>query len=615
MAALPNEAYSGSLLVEVAGSPLPVDMAARLTRAYVDDSRNLPDAFVLRFRDPDRAVLAKTGLAIGVEVKLSVSTSDPGGPERLMTGEVTALSQEIDRTGGVTEVRGLDHAHRLFRGRRVAAYADMDLATVVRRVTERAGLKVGKIEQVPGFGGRPDTQISQDNVSDWVFLSRLADQVGAEIAVIDGALNFVMPQPPSDAPTTKAKATADPLVLEANRNLVTLRAGVTAAEQVPEVSVRGWDYQRKQAVNATALPTMAGYEVSAVDPAALGKKFGAPPLACVDVPYREQPEAQTAAKALAAHIGGGCAEVEGVAKGNPKLRAGTAVALVNVGPPFEGRYTLTSTRHLFTDTDGYTTAFTISSRQERSFYGLASGGRSTGRGGGAGLVPAIVSDVRDPAKLGRVRLTFPWLADDFTSGWARTVQPGAGKDRGALVLPEVGDEVLVGFEHGHFDAPYVLGGLHNGSDPPPKTPFELVDGNSGAIAGRVFVSRTGHRVELAEAAGGADGIRLVTGDDKFLLQLDKAGTQIVVRSDGTVTIEGSNGVTVDAGTGPLELSGKGVTIKSMTDVTVEAKTGLTLKANAEATLDAAKVTVNAKASAQLTSSGEAVVRGAIVRIN
>lgn len=609
-----NEMYSGSLLVEVAGSPLAVDMATRLTRAYVDDSRNLPDAFVLRFRDPDRAVLAKTGLAIGVEVKLSVRTSDPGGPERLMTGEVTALSHEIDRTGGITEVRGLDHAHRLFRGRRVAGYAEMDLATVVRRVTERAGLKVGTIDQVSGFGGRPHTQISQDNVSDWAFLSRLADQVGAEIAVIDGALNFVMPQAPSDAPSTKAKATADPLVLEANRNLVALRAGVTAAEQVPEVCVKGWDYQRKQAVNATAPPTMAGYEVSTVDPAALGKKFGAPPLACVGVPYREQPEAQTAAEALAAHVGGGCAEVEGVAKGNPKLRAGTAVALVNVGPPFEGRYTLTSTRHLFTDTDGYTTAFTISSRQERSFYGLASGGRRAGRGGG-GLVPAIVSDVRDPAKLGRVRLTFPWLADDFTSGWARTVQPGAGKDRGALVLPEVGDEVLVGFEHGHFDAPYVLGGLHNGTDTPPKTPFELVDGNSGAIAGRVFVSRTGHRVELAETAGGADGIRLATGDAKYVLQLDKQGTQIVVRSDGTVTIKGSKGVTVDAGTGPLELSGKNVTIKSMTDVSVEAKTGLTLKANAEASLDAAKVTVNAKASAQLTSSGEAVVRGAIVRIN
>ena len=44
--------------------------------------------------------------------------------------------------------------------------------------------------------------------------------------------------------------------------------------------------------------------------------------------------------------------------------------------------------------------------------------------------------------------TFPWLSDDYVSDWARTVQPGAGKDRGAMVLPEVGDEVLVAFEQG-----------------------------------------------------------------------------------------------------------------------------------------------------------------------
>ena len=65
----------------------------------------------------------------------------------------------------------------------------------------------------------------------------------------------------------------------------------------------------------------------------------------------------------------------------------------------------------------------------------------------------LVSDNRDPENLGRVRVTFPWLYDDFVSGWARTVQPGAGKDRGALIVPEVGDEVLVAFEHGSFQQP------------------------------------------------------------------------------------------------------------------------------------------------------------------
>ena len=58
-----------------------------------------------------------------------------------------------------------------------------------------------------------------------------------------------------------------------------------------------------------------------------------------------------------------------------------------------------------------------------------------------------MSDVNDPEEQGRVKLTLPWLSDTYVSAWARTVQPGAGKDRGAMVVPEVGDEVLVTFEH------------------------------------------------------------------------------------------------------------------------------------------------------------------------
>ena len=78
-----------------------------------------------------------------------------------------------------------------------------------------------------------------------------------------------------------------------------------------------------------------------------------------------------------------------------------------------------------------------------------------------------------------MRLRFPWLDDTYVSGWARTVQAGAGKDRGALVLPEVGDEVLVVFEQGDFRRPYVLGGLYNGMDQPSPQGIPAVDGGKG----------------------------------------------------------------------------------------------------------------------------------------
>ncbi|MGH3753836.1 MAG: VgrG-related protein [Pseudonocardiaceae bacterium] len=592
-----NQSFSNTLLVEVSGAPLPPELAVLMTYAYVDDSRVLPDMFVLRFRDPGRTVLDKTGLQVGTPVRLRVQTSDSPSPELLISGEVTALSVDVDSTGTVTEVRGYDQSHRLFRGRQVAAYANMGVGEVVRKVATRAGLPVGTVDSL---GSPPaDSEITQDNLTDWEFLQRLADATGAELAVADGKLSFRKPTKPA-APDTTARARQNPLVLEAGQNLMSVRATVSSAEQVKQVEVRGWDYLTKQAVTATAPAETTSAELPGVTPGALAGSFGNGTFRATDVPYRTHGDAQAAAKALAAQIAGAFAEIEGVAKGNPKLRAGSSVSLSAVGKPFEGKYTLTSTRHLFSEEAGYSTAFTVSGRQERSLYGLTHGGhQGNGRDTASGLVTAIVTDARDPRKLGRVKLTFPWLADDYASGWARTVQVGAGQNRGAMILPEVGDEVLVGFEQGDFDSPYVLGGLYNGADVPASGSYELIDANSGQINGRRLVSRTGHRLELAETPGAANGVRLVTGDGKNSLELDSKGTKVTLHSDGTVLIEAKRGMTIDAGTGPLELKG----------------TSVSIKATAAASLEGATVSVKGQASAELKAAGPVTVQGAIVKIN
>ena len=62
-----------------------------------------------------------------------------------------------------------------------------------------------------------------------------------------------------------------------------------------------------------------------------------------------------------------------------------------------------------------------------------------------------------------------------------------------MFLPEVGDEVLVGFDHGDVDQPYVLGGLYNGVDKPPLQD-DLIDGSDGKVNQRGFVSRLGHQL-------------------------------------------------------------------------------------------------------------------------
>jgi phage protein D len=570
---VPAQDFTNQLLVEIDGRPLPDDVRALLVRSVVDDSRTMPDLFVLRFRDTGNVVLSKAGIHIGSAVRLSVATNEVRTPAPLLVGEVTALEKQLDGTGTFTVVRGLDRAHRLTRGRRVVGFHEVTVSDVATKIARGAGLQIGQVDATRTV----HRQLSQGNLSDWDFLSGLAADVGAEVAVQDGKLEFRRPTPAGQAPARNA-ATEDALVLELGRNLLRLRVVVTSAEQVPEVEVRGWDVTAKRSIVGTAQTATRSAEIG-TSPRDLAQQFGAPRLVA-GTTYLEQGEVEDAAAALAEQVGGGFAELEGVMRGNPAVRAGTAVTLSGAGDPFDGKYAVTASRHVFEPDTGYTTWLTVSGTQDRSLWGVVDGGarRPDAGAGGSGVVIAQVSDNKDPDHLGRVRLAFPWLSDDFVSDWARTVQPGAGSGRGALVVPEVGDEVLVAFEQGSFQRPYVIGGLYNGADKPDPGDVDVIDGNSGSVDRRAFVSRTGHRLEMIETASGAQGIVLATGDGKLKLGLDQRQTEITLHSDGAVTIDARGDVTVKTATGSLHLEGQDVQIKGHTGVTVDGGTSCSISA-------------------------------------
>ena len=121
-------------------------------------------------------------------------------------------------------------------------------------------------------------------------------------------------------------------------------------------------------------------------------------------------------------------------------------------------------------------------------------------GGGApeGVVVGIVTNNKDPQGLGRVKVKFPWLSADEESNWARLSSPMAGKDRGLFILPEVNDEVLVMFEHGDVNHPFVIGSLWNGTDKPPLSADQAVDG-SGNVVRRILKTTAGHTITLDES--------------------------------------------------------------------------------------------------------------------
>lgn len=603
-----SEEFSNMLLVEVAGRPLSPEVAARLVAGYVDDSSNVPDLFLLRFTDEFSTVLEKGGFSIGVSVKLSVQQSGPGGPVPLLYGEVTALETEMDHEGLYTIVRGLDHSHRLFRGRRVEAYLQSTAADIVRKVAQRVGIKAGTI----AAKGPVLHHVAQDGISDWDFLHRLAVESGVVLSVSDGELHFTASTDSATAPAGAGGAREDPLVLERGVNLVALRSTVTSADQVPDVEVRGWDVAAKKAIVAVAQAQTRSARLPEVDPAALAKKFGSPRYVAPPTAFDQAAQCDAAAASIASRLGGAFAEAEGLARGNPKLRAGTAVVLKGAGKPFDGQYTLSASRHEFSPDTGYLTTFTVSHESERSLYGVAAGGNS--RGAVPAVVNAVVTAAKDPENQGRVKVKFPVLSDNYESWWARTVQTGAGASRGAVVLPEVGDEVLVAFGHGSFQQPFVLGGLYNGQDQPDKPWADHVGSTDGAVTRRAFVSRTGMLVEFLESPDGEQVTVSTSGGKQKISLVQKPDAAIQILSEGPVNVTAKKDVAVTTPTGQVTIKGKKVTVEALSELELKGAT-VKISGSASAELKAPSVKVAGDATAELSGGATTTVKGGLVRIN
>ncbi|MFF9076504.1 VgrG-related protein [Streptomyces sp. NPDC014735] len=579
----PGRSFAADPIVEAPGE-LPPVWAAQLVSCVVDENIGLPDTAVLTYRDPDHKLLTATGITIGTPLNISVVTVQERARERLFTGEVTAVELDSDTTGSFTVVRAFSKAHRLQRGRKVVAYRNMRTADIVRKVAAGAGLACGRIEAAPVTY----KQLTQPNVSDWEFLQYLAGESGAHVRMDDrGLLQFVKPKPAASAPSPDTSAARNPMVLEYGRNLLALRAVLTGADGADDVEVRGWDVETKTRLVAREQSVRSDTVSPGMSPSRAAGAFGSGSrLTVADTPYRTQAEATAVAGSLASSVSSGFGEIEAVAEGNPHLRAGEPVALGNVGPAFSGRYTATAAHHVLEPNGGYRTTVLVSAAPDRSLAGLAAGANAPARGPRIpGLAIGVVTDIREGrGERGWVRLKFPWLDDTYVSDWVRTVQWG-GQGGGGVFSPEVNDEVLVGFEQGLLDSPYVLGGLYNGVDKPSPHDVPLVDPTSGKVNRRSLVSRSGHRLELLDSPRGASGVRLASGDKRLDVTLDERQNEIALKvfaPGGTrvlssVTLSAS-GITLDAGTGEVKVKGSSVTVNGRTGVTVDGGLLAVLKA-------------------------------------
>ena len=188
-----------------------------------------------------------------------------------------------------------------------------------------------------------------------------------------------------------------------------------------------------------------------------------------------------------------------------------------------------------------------------------------------GVAVALVTQNKDDDGLCRVKVSYPWHDKPRESYWARLATPMAGKERGLVMIPEVGDEVLVAFEREDLRFPYVLGALWNGKDKPPLA------NSDGKNDKRTLKSRKKHYllfddgesgvVELAHEKG-----RKIVFDDKGFVVQDEKGNVVKVDSDsGAMTIEAKGQVNIKAATVTIEATGT-LDLKAKTTLTISGST-------------------------------------------
>ena len=240
---------------------------------------------------------------------------------------------------------------------------------------------------------------------------------------------------------------------------------------------------------------------------------------------------------------------------------------------------------------------------------------------------ALVTDNNDSDGLGRVRVRFHWMKTDEKSPWLRVASPHGGDNKGIFFMPEVGEEVIVGFEGGSPAKPFVIGMLWNSNA---KTTFSNSGNDVKAIqtrSGNLMVMDDNEgSVHIADAKGndikidGSGNIN-ITGSESIVLTCGNA--KIEMKKDGTVKITGKE-ITIDATDKATMKSGQAsfaadgqqnnADMKGM-NANVEGTQGAKVKGMTAEVSGDTQVDIKANAQVQIQSSGMVTVKGSMIMLN
>lgn len=598
-----------------------------LLEVLVDTSLTMPSMFSLLIHDdedPKTNQMKYTDsdtFKIGSLVKISISTDElpfesAVVKEELITGEITAI-EPIFSAGGpiMLKIRGYDKSHRLIRGKKSRTFLKKKDSDIVSQLAGEAGLS---------YSGDATSEVYdyliQHNQTDWEFLLSRSRRIGYQLFFHGGKLNFLK--------IGSEVSGGKPGKLTWGLNLRKFEPRVSVIGQVTETTVTGWDIKAKKEVQGQEKS-----EVNVVPKIGLNEKSGgtfAKKSFGDAVDYMDNFVATTSNMAKGVATGAKIMaestfiQAEGeCAFGDPRLIAGKVVEVDGIGKRFSGKYHVTEAQHEFSG-GTYTVKFGVSGLAPNTIHSLLSRKDMIDSNRIDGVVSALVTNIEDPDKLGRVQVKFPWLPKgnnaELSSTWARIASIGGGKDRGIFFLPEINDEVLVAFEHGDMNFPYIVGTLWNGKDTPPLNHTNAT--SNKVVNNRMIKSRSGHVIELNDKQG-EEKITIKDKSTKNIIEFDTYNKSITFKAEGDLIFESGGKFNITSkGDFSVKSSAK-ATLESQSAMSIESKQKTTVKAGQSelalqmsgSSLKGTQVEINGTAKTEVKSGAMVQIQGAMVKIN
>ncbi|RMA58869.1 type VI secretion system tip protein VgrG [Ulvibacter antarcticus] len=507
--------------------------------------------------------------------KIEIKTGYHSDEATIFKGIIIKQHIKIRENTSILLIECRDEAVKLTIGRKSAYFYESTDSDIMEEIIDKYGLESDV--EATSFTNK---EMVQYQASDWDFIMTRAQANGKICTIDDGKITIAKPDHTQEEIETVAFGAT----------LLDFDAEMDARNQFDTITSYGWNPTDQEIVEAEAtnpnLPLNGN--ISASDLAAVmgldnlqlkhGGNYNASQL-----------QDWSDSKALFQQM----AKTRGRVKfqGISEVKPGTTLKLEGVGDRFNGKVFISAIRHQITDGNWTVDAeFGMNPKWFSETYDINQPLAS-------GLLPAInglhigvVSQLEDdPEGEDRILVQIPIINNEEQGIWARIATLDAGENRGSFFLPEIEDEVIIGFINDDPNHAVILGMLHSSAKPAPLT---ASDDNHE----KGFVTRS--------------EMKFIFNDDKKSVSLETPGGKKIIMDEdaGTITIEdeNSNKVVMDSSGISMESAGD-INIKATGDLNLE---GLNVSAKANAQFKA-----EGSAGAELSTSAVAVLKGSLVQIN